>query len=67
MPMAKNKTQIHVSTVFDGELNATDVFVNLISQKYRGESEKQYIAQTKDERYNEHEVHKNRIPSGLCG
>ena len=27
--MAKNKTQIHVTTVFDGELDATDVFVSL--------------------------------------
>ena len=25
--MAKNKTEIHVTTVFDGELDATDVFV----------------------------------------
>ena len=29
--MAKNKTEIHVTTVFDGELDATDVFVSLIS------------------------------------
>ena len=27
--MAKNKTEIHVTTVFDGELDATDVFVSL--------------------------------------
>ena len=32
--MAKNKTEIHVTTVFDGELDATDVFVSLISPKY---------------------------------
>ena len=32
--MAKNKTEIHVTTVFDAELDATDVFVSLISQKY---------------------------------
>ena len=25
--MAKTKTEIHVTTVFDGELDATDVFV----------------------------------------
>lgn len=31
--MAKNKTEIHVTTVFDGELDSTDVFVSLISQK----------------------------------
>ena len=32
--MAKSKTEIHVTTVFDGELDATDVFVSLIAQKY---------------------------------
>jgi len=31
--MAKNKTRIDVITVFDGELDATDVFVSLIAQK----------------------------------
>ena len=30
--MAKTKTEIHVTTVFDGELDATDVFVSLIAQ-----------------------------------
>ena len=30
--MAKSKTEIHVTTVFDGELDATDVFVSLIAQ-----------------------------------
>ena len=30
--MAKNKTEIHVTTVFDGELDATDVFVSLIPE-----------------------------------
>ena len=32
--MAKTKTEIHVTTVFDGELDAADVFVSLIAQKY---------------------------------
>ena len=35
--MAKSKTEIHVTTVFDGELDATDVFVSLIAQKYSRE------------------------------
>ena len=30
--MAKTKTEIHVTTVFDGELDAADVFVSLIAQ-----------------------------------
>lgn len=34
--MAKNKTSINVTAVFDGELDATDVFVSLIAQKYAG-------------------------------
>ena len=34
MLMAKNKTSIKVTAVFDGELDATDVFVSLIAQQY---------------------------------
>ena len=30
----KRKQKIHVTTVFDGELDAADVFVSLIAQKY---------------------------------
>ena len=56
--MAKNKTEIHVTTVFDGELDATDVFVSLISQKY---------GKTNAKEYKEDEVQKSQIPSGLCG
>ena len=40
--MAKNKTKIEVTTVFDGELDATDVFVSLISQKYGKTNTKEY-------------------------
>lgn len=45
--MAKNKTEIHVTTVFDGELDATDVFVSLISQKYGKTNTKEYLAKRK--------------------
>ena len=65
--MAKNKTEIHVTTVFDGELDATDVFVSLISQKYGKTNTKEYLAKKKELKYNEDEVQKSRIPSGLCG
>ena len=41
--MAKNKTEIHVTTVFDGELDATDVFVSLISQKYGKTNTEEYL------------------------
>ena len=64
--MAKNKTEIHVTTVFDGE-HATDVFVSLISQKYGKTNSKEYLAKKKDLKYNEDEVQKSQIPSGLCG
>ena len=59
--MAKNKTEIHVTTVFDGELDATDVFVSLISQKYRKTNTKEYLAKKKDLKYNEDEVQKSQI------
>lgn len=45
----KNKTEIHVTTVFDGELDATDVFVSLISQKYGKTNTKEYLAKKRIE------------------
>ena len=65
--MAKTKTEIHVTTVFDGELDAADVFVSLIAQKYGQNTSKENIAKTQDLEYNKDEVQKNRVPSGLCG
>ena len=59
--MAKNKTEIHVTTVFDGELDATDVFVSLISQKYGKTNTKEYLAKKKDLKYNEDEVSVEKI------
>ena len=58
--MAKNKTEIHVTTVFDGELDATDVFVSLISQKYGKTNTKEHLAKKKDLKYNEDEVQKSQ-------
>ena len=51
--MAKNKTEIHVTTVFDGELDATDVFVSLISQKYGKTNTKGNPAQRKNNQKDE--------------
>ena len=65
--MAKNKTEIHVTTVFDGELDATDVFVSLIAQKHRKKKSKDHLAEAQDMRYNKDKVQSNRVPSGLCG
>ncbi len=65
--MAKNKTEIHVTTVFDGELDATDVFVSLIAQNHSRKINKEYLAQAQEMRYNKDEVQSDRVPSGLCG
>ncbi len=65
--MAKNRTEIHVTTVFDGELDATDVFVSLIAQKHSRKINKEYLAKTQEMRYNKDEVQSDRVPSGLCG
>ena len=65
--MAKNKTEIHVTTVFDGELDATDVFVSLIAQKHSRKIDKDYLAKPQEIGYNKDEVPSDRVPSGLCG
>ena len=64
--MAKTKTEIHVTTVFDGELDAADVFVSLIAQKY-GQDTGGNLAKKQEMEYNKDKVQKNRVPSGLCG
>ena len=65
--MAKTKTEIHVTTVFDGELDAADVFVSLIAQKYGQDTRKRNLAKKQEMEYNKDKVQKNRVPSGLCG
>ena len=65
--MAKNKTEIHVTTVFDGELDARDVFVGLIAQRHSRKISKEYIAKSQDIGYNKDGVQSDRVPSGLCG
>ena len=46
--MAKSKTEIQVTAVFDGELDATDVFVSLIAQKYSQRKDNISLAKTQD-------------------
>ena len=46
--MAKTKTEIHVTTVFDGELDAADVFVSLIAQKYGQNTGKENLVISQD-------------------
>ncbi|MCI9387897.1 MAG: hypothetical protein HFH77_16515 [Lachnospiraceae bacterium] len=72
--MAKNKTSINVTAVFDGELDATDVFVSLIARQYAGKyhdkgsenNSKDFLVKSQDTVYNDGEVQKSQ-PSGLCG
>ena len=78
MLMAKNKTSIKVTAVFDGELDATDVFVSLIARQYARQYAEKYhnkdsvnitkdfLAKSRDKAYNNSEVQKSQ-PSGLCG
>jgi len=63
--MAKNKTEIKVITVFDGELDATDVFIGLIKQKYNS-FEKKSLENPVENKYNFNKVHE-ASQSGLCG
>lgn len=65
--MAKTKTEIHVTTVFDGELDATDVFVSLIAQKYGQQHSKYNLVKSQETEYNEDKVQRTNPPSGLCG
>ena len=66
-PVAKNKTKISVTSIFDGKQDATDVFVNLIVSKYQHERGNIYLVKEEDFRYTVDKVPDNRIPSGLCG
>ncbi len=63
--MAKNETEIKVITVFDGELDATDVFIGLIKQKYNS-LDKKNLENPVESKYNLNKVHEAR-QSGLCG
>ena len=63
--MAKNKTKIEVTTVFDGELDATDVFVSLISQKYGKTNTKEYLAKKKELKYNDCLLYTSLETAGL--
>ena len=65
--MANNKTEIHVTTVFDGELDATDVFVSLIAQKHTRKTDKEYLAKSQEIEYKTDEGPSDRVPSRLCG
>lgn len=79
MLMTKKKTDIQVFTVYDGNLDATDVFVDLIARKHRivkyqdrcdkssGNGLQNQLAIVKGTIYNGDEVQQAEAPFGLCG
>lgn len=73
VPMVKQNDDIRVIAIYDGELDATEVFVRLIAQRYghtakiNAAEPKEAIAMAADAGYNEDEVQQSQLPSGLCG
>ncbi len=65
--MERKRTQVHVTAVYDGRLDPTEAFVGLIREKYGAEKPKRVIDELEDSVYDGDEVHKSRVPSGLCG
>lgn len=66
--MAKNKTEIYVSAVYDGQLDAMDVFVDLIARKY-GENRdftEESLVNARGSDYNDGKARQGLAPSGLC-
>lgn len=53
--MAKKKKEIHVRVRFEGEREASDVFMGLLTDKIRHTKTKDNLAKTTDIDYNEHE------------
>ncbi len=74
MSIRKKKTDIKVSAVYDGQLDATDLFVSLIARQYTEKHHKsdenitkEYLVKKQDMGYDNIEVQKSRKPPGLCG
>ncbi len=63
--MAKNKTEIKSITIFDGELDTTDVYIGLIKQKYNI-FDKKSLENSVENNYNLNKFHETS-QSGLCG
>ena len=57
----------HLDVYKRQELDAADVFVSLIAQKYGQNARKKNLAKTQEIGYNKDEVTSDRVPSGLCG
>ncbi len=63
--MAKNKTEIKVTAVYDGELDASDVFIDLIARKYRKNSnEYEHFPKNLKSQYGEFQIDVPRDRNG---
>ena len=67
--MAKKQaqTELEVVSCFDGELDAVEVFANLIARQCQGINLSTQIAEPAPDVYNEAEVRQHHASSGLCG
>lgn len=67
MKKKNSKTRIEVKTVYDGEMDATEMFVSLIAQRCGRKNIRDSLSKKKETSYTEDDVQKSPIPSGLCG
>ena len=65
--MAKKEPRITVTTFFDGDLQAKDVFAELITEKILQNSNGKPLPKRHQALYNEHSVPQDQGSSGLCG
>ena len=65
--MTKKEPQITVTTVFDGGLQAKDIFADLIIQKFLQNHTEKPLPKWEKTLYNEISVPPNQGSSGLCG
>jgi len=64
--MAK-KTKLNVTSIFDGKQDATDVFVSLLAEKIRANTQ-DFLAETEPVCYDKNKVQvTSDLASGLCG
>ena len=65
--MKKKEPEIIVTTFFDGESQAKDLFADIIIQKYLHDHEQKQLPKTETNPYNEISVPQDQGLSGLCG
>ena len=65
--MAKKEPQITVTTVFDGGLQAKDIFFFFFLEKFLQNRIEKPLPKRERTLYNDHSVPPNQGSSGLCG